>query len=293
MTEADKTYNAPTLPELVKSLGLNALYDSVVKAKLADALSSKGPFTLFAPTDAAFAAMPDWEKEATSNITILTKILKYHVLNGKVLSSDLKNELLVPTLEGQEVRLNIYPNSVVTVQCSPIDLNNVDKLASNGVLHEISRVMLPPAGTVVDAIAACPVFQDLKLAVGVAGLDAALRVKGPYTVFAPTDKAFEQLPPGALDNLLKNKTALTEVLLYHVVKNTYCSAGLSSVSTLTTLGGKDLSIAVTEDAIKVNNAKVLPGAADGSVSNGVVHAIDAVLLPPEIRSRPVSQLNQL
>lgn len=58
--------------------------------------------------------MPDWEKEATSNITILTKILKYHVLNGKVLSSDLKNELLVPTLEGQEVRLNIYPNSVVS-----------------------------------------------------------------------------------------------------------------------------------------------------------------------------------
>lgn len=67
--------------------------------------------------------------------------------------------------------------SKVTVQCSPIDLNNVDKLASNGVLHEISRVMLPPAGTVVDAIAACPVFQDLKLAVGVAGLDAALRGK--------------------------------------------------------------------------------------------------------------------
>nr|KAG5711389.1 hypothetical protein BaRGS_006086 [Batillaria attramentaria] len=284
MAEAERRQapDAPNLPDLAKQLGLNTLVQLVKQAGLADALSGAGPFTVFGPTDAAFSALPSWAKEAVKNVTVLTEILKYHVLSTVAMSKDIKDEMVVDTLQGLPIRFNIYPNNgVYTAQCSPIDLKNVDKKASNGVLHELTRVMIPPAGDIVDAAIACPVFKTLVTAVKAADLVDTLKGKGPFTVFAPTDKAFAKIPKATLDNLLSNKTALTAVLTYHVAPLTYCSAGIVSYDSIKTVNGAKVKISVAGGTVKLNNnVKVVAGGADGSVTNGVVHAIDTVLMPP-------------
>jgi len=211
-----------------------------------------------------------------ANETILAEVLKFHVLSGKVPSSMIKNELLVKTVQGKSLRLNTYDNKVVTAQCAPIDLTKVDQEASNGLIHVLNGVMLPPYGNIVESLAACPDFKTLVTAVKAADLVDALSGDGPFTLFAPTDAAFAKLPAGALDNLLKNKTALIGVLKYHVVSQTFCSAGLTSTS-VATLNGQKINIKVSAGGVEVNNAKVT--SADGSVTNGVVHVIDTVLLP--------------
>ena len=95
-----------------------------------------------------------------------------------------------------------------TAQCAKIDLTRVDQEASNGVIHVINSVMIPPGGNIVATLAACPVFKTLVTAVKVAKLVDTLSGPGPFTVFAPTDKAFGKLPPGTLDKLIKNPTKL-------------------------------------------------------------------------------------
>ena len=95
-----------------------------------------------------------------------------------------------------------------TAQCAPIDLGRVDQMASNGILHVLNAVMIPPAGTIVSTLAACPVFKTLVEAVKVAGLVETLSSPGPFTVFAPSEKAFEKLPRGTIEKLLRNPTEL-------------------------------------------------------------------------------------
>ncbi|CAL1545485.1 unnamed protein product [Lymnaea stagnalis] len=272
------------IPDLLTQMGLDSLVSLVNKAGLTATLSGPGPFTVFAPTNEAFFKLPEWVQKAVSNVTILTDILKYHVLAGNVKSSALANELLVDTvLPGKKLRINLYKKqdaTVATAQCAPIDLDKVDEPATNGIVHFLNRVMLPPAGDMVTVLNACSQFKTLVAAVRAAGLANALSGDGPFTLFAPTDRAFRKLPPQALDNLLKNATALTRVLQYHVVPGTFCSAGLfnSDVSTLAT---DKVKIEIIGAKVKVNNARVI--VADASVTNGVVHAINQVLIPPNIR----------
>ncbi|GFO32695.1 transforming growth factor-beta-induced protein ig-h3-like [Plakobranchus ocellatus] len=268
------------IPGVATSLGLTELVKAVVAAGLAETLSGPGPFTVFGPSNEAFNNLPDWEKKAIKDVKVLADILKFHVLAGKVMSSDLSNDLVATTVEGKKLRVNLYKKKaglVATAQCSPIDLNKVDNAASNGVIHVLNRVMFPPSGTIVEAVSKCPAFKTLTKAVQVAGLVDTLNGEGPFTLFAPTDKAFAKLPPGALDKLIANPTELAKVLTYHVVAGTLCSPGLES-STAKTVEGQDVKVVVSGAGVTVNNAKVI--APDASVTNGVVHGIDTVLLPP-------------
>lgn len=271
--------NAPNIPAKASELGLTTLVDYVTRAGLAGVLSGTGPFTVFGPTNKAFEALPKEVKEALmANTTLLADVLKYHVLSGKVASSALKNELLADTVQGSKLRINIYPNvNVYTAQCSAIDLKEVDQVASNGLIHVLKRVMFIPMGNIVQTAAAEKHFKTLVTAVKAASLVEALSGPGPFTLFAPTDAAFKKLPPGTLEKLLANPTQLAAVLKYHVVSGTYCSAGLSS-GKVPTLNGADVNVVVGSGGVTVNEANVV--SADLSVTNGVVHAIDAVLLPP-------------
>ncbi|GFR92084.1 transforming growth factor-beta-induced protein ig-h3-like [Elysia marginata] len=268
------------IPVVATNLGLTELVQAVVKAGLKATLESAGPFTVFGPTNEAFQRLPEWAKQAVANVTVLADVLKYHVLSGKVESKSLKNELQVATVEGKKLRINLYTKegkTVATAQCAPIDLMKVDQAASNGVIHVLNAVMLPPAGTIVSALAACPEFKILVKAVQVGGLVETLSGPGPFTVFAPTDKAFRKLPQGTIEKLLHNPKELAKILTYHVVSGTFCSAGLSS-GNVKTVEGQEVAIKVSADGVVVNESKVI--SADGSVTNGVVHAIDTVLLPP-------------
>lgn len=296
MTEAEHLNDLPDLLHLIQNLGLNSLYTMVVEAGLAKALSTNGTYTLFGPTDQAFSKIPEWLKKVIQDKKALAAVLEYHVLSQKLTFDEVKDENSIKTLNGKPIRFNIYPNNgVVTAQCSPLNQNQKDQMASNGVLHELGSVMIPPIGNIVKTISSCPVLKTLVSTVKAAGLLKVLSDEGPFTVFTPTESAWSKVDPKILDYLLKNRTALTEVLLYHVANLTYCSAGLVSYTNLTMLNGQNTAIAVDGDKIKVNSATVLEGGADGSVTNGVVHAVDTVLFPSSfpLKFRSISHNSDL
>ena len=119
-------------------------------------------------------------------------------------------------------------------------------------------------------------FKTLVKAVQEAGLVGTLSGKGPFTVFAPTDEAFEKLPEGTIDNLLEDKEGLGKILTYHVVKGKVMSDQVVNLNKAETVNGQEVSIDTT-DGVKIDNAKVIT--TDIECSNGVIHVIDTVLLP--------------
>ncbi|CAC5401052.1 unnamed protein product [Mytilus coruscus] len=271
------------LVELAEKLGANTLVQLVKAAGLADVLATGGPFTVFGPTDEAFASLPpDVVDSLKKDHKLLAQVLEFHVIKGNVFSSQLKDEGIVPTLNPDaSIRTNIYPwfePKLVTATGSPVVL--ADQKASNGVIHVISRVMFPlPKENLVATVAKNKDLMTLVKAVTKAGLAKTLSGPDAYTLFAPTNEAFEKLPAGFLEKLSKNITALTEVLTYHVFPLTYYSAGLKNLS-VQTVEGKNVTIRVSPDGVKINQARVI--VADQSVSNGVFHVIDSVLCPPEV-----------
>ncbi|PVD25242.1 hypothetical protein C0Q70_15740 [Pomacea canaliculata] len=266
------------LLELIRKLNLSVFYDNVVKASLVAQLQAEGPYTVFAPSNTAFNNAPPWQKEAMKNSSYLVKLLNYHILQDEVTLDDIANEMLKPTLAGIPVRFNVY-DEMVTVQCSVIDNQRKDKMASNSVLHVIKRVMVPNSGTIVDVLSACPAFTILIQALQVTSLQDLLRGEGPFTLFAPTDKAFARLTQQTRDDLFSNPNILKELLLYHIVNGTYCRASLPHLTYLDTFNGDKLTISISAGGVHVNGATVVEEGADGSVINGVVQSIDSLLCP--------------
>ncbi len=258
----------------------NTLEAAVIAAGLADDLSGEGPFTVFAPTDDAFAALPEGTLDALLEDPTgdLANILLYHVVSGKVMSTDLSDGQTATTLLGKDITVTINGDGVF-INGSKVTV--ADLVADNGVVHVIDAVLLPPAITVVDIIVNSPAHETLEAAVIAAGLADDLSGEGPFTVFAPTDDAFAALPEGTLDALLEDPTGdLANILLYHVVSGKVMSTDLSDGQTATTLLGKDITVTINGDGVFINDAKVI--VADLVADNGVVHVIDAVLLPPAI-----------
>jgi uncharacterized surface protein with fasciclin (FAS1) repeats len=139
----------------------------------------------------------------------------------------------------------------------------------------------PMQKDIVDTAVAAGSFETLAAALQAAGLIDALKGDGPFTVFAPTDEAFAKLPEGTVDNLLKpeNQEALKAILLYHVVSGEIMAADIGSGATPMTLEGDTIDVVSSSSGVTVNGAKVI--SADIDASNGVIHVIDAVILPPD------------
>jgi uncharacterized surface protein with fasciclin (FAS1) repeats len=153
-----------------------------------------------------------------------------------------------------------------------------DIQASNGVVHVIDAVLVPPTNTVLDIIQGSSVHTTLATAINLAGLESTLQGDGPFTVFAPTDAAFEALPDGVLDALLMDpEGALRDVLLYHVVAGTRLAASLNDGESITTVLGQDVNVSITSEGVFINTAQVTMADLEGD--NGIVHVIDAVLTP--------------
>jgi uncharacterized surface protein with fasciclin (FAS1) repeats len=264
---------------IVDSPDHNTLETAVIAAGLAGTLSGAGPFTVFAPTDAAFALIPPPVLASIlADNELLTSILTYHVVGATALSTDLSDGMMVTTLNGEDV--------TVTINGDGVFINNAqvivaDILADNGVVHVINAVLqppMPPANTVVDIIVNSPDHNTLETAVIAAGLAGTLSGEGPFTVFAPTDAAFAALPAGTLEAVLADNELLTAILTYHVVGATALSTDLSDGMTITTLNGSDVTVSINGNGVFINDAQVI--VADLVADNGVVHVIDAVLLPP-------------
>lgn len=134
---------------------------------------------------------------------------------------------------------------------------------------------------IVETAIAAGQFKTLATALDRAGLVSTLKGQGPYTVFAPTDAAFAKLPAGTVDNLLKpeNKAQLTAILTYHVVPGRVMAADVVQLKEAETVNGKMVDVNADGGSVMINDAKVT--AADVTASNGVIHVIDTVILPPD------------
>lgn len=266
---------------IVNSADHDTLEAAVVAAELADDLSGPGPFTVFAPTDAAFAALPAGTIEAllADPTGTLAQILLYHVVGAQALSTDLSDGQTITTLQGEDVTVTIGMNGVMINNATVIV---ADVTADNGVVHVIDAVLLPPApeptNTILDIVVNSADHDTLEAAVIAAGLAETLSGDGPYTVFAPTDAAFAALPAGTVEALLGNIGELSNILLYHVTSGSVLSTDLTNGQEIPTLTFfPPLVVTIDANGVMINNAMVT--VADVVADNGVVHVIDAVLLP--------------
>lgn len=250
----------------------STLVSAVLAAGLAETLSGPGPFTVFAPNNAAFAKLPPGTVEALLQDTNrLRQVLLYHVVNGRVRSADLKPGK-VTTVQGAAATVDL--SAGVRINDAQVIAANVE--AGNGVIHVIDEVLLPPP-SIVEIASGNPDFSTLVAAVQAAGLVEALSGPGPFTVFAPNNAAFAKLPPGTVEGLLQDPDRLRQILLYHVVPGGPLRAGALSSGYALTLNGAPAFVAVGPGGISVDGAIVI--AADIEAFNGVIHVIDDVILP--------------
>jgi transforming growth factor-beta-induced protein len=259
----------------------STLVAAVLAADLAEALSGEGPFTVFAPTNEAFAKLPEGTLESLllpENKQALTDILLYHVVSGSVLAADVVNLSEAKTLLGKNVNIKV---DMGTVMINEANVVATDIIADNGVIHVIDSVILPPAdlADIVDTAVADGRFTTLAAALGAAELIDTLKGEGPFTVFAPTDDAFALLPEGTVESLLlpENKQALTDILLYHVVAGKVMAEDVVTLTEAETLLGQNVSIKVDMGKVYINESEVI--ITDIETSNGIIHVIDVVLLP--------------
>jgi uncharacterized surface protein with fasciclin (FAS1) repeats len=261
------------------------LVNLLVVSKLDKVLQSHDEFTVFAPTDEAFAKLPP---ETLASLLepagreTLKSILKAHVVKGATSLGDLQRPAEgkpFKTLEGTTFRLvgdGLQPkfgNARVIVP-------NVK--ASNGIVHVINEVLMP--GTkqenIVEIAKSAGSFNTLLSALTAADLANVFAGETPYTVLAPTDEAFAKVPKAALESLLmpENKEMLVRILKYHVIAGSVSAKDAISASKAETLEGSPVSFELRDGMLSVNNAKVVKN--DLSASNGVIHVIDTVLMPP-------------
>jgi len=264
------------------------LVAAVQAAGLVETLAGEGPFTVFAPTDEAFAKLPAGTIEELlkpENKQQLTDILLYHVVPGKVMAADVVNLSEAETALGEKVSIKVEDGKVF-INDAQVILTDIE--ASNGVIHVIDTVILPPSMTaeapkdIVDIAVADGRFTTLVAAVQAAGLVDTLKGEGPFTVFAPTDEAFAKLPAGTIEELLKpeNKQQLTDILLYHVIPGKVMAADVSDGLIADTALGTSVFFKLDMGKAYINEAEII--LTDIEASNGVIHVIDTVILPKDI-----------
>ncbi|MDG6218805.1 MAG: fasciclin domain-containing protein [Candidatus Thermoplasmatota archaeon] len=256
----------------------NTLVDALLVAGLDEVLSDESAeFTVFAPTDDAFAELDsEFLSDLIENdIDTLTKILTYHVILGTTLSEDLSDEMRVQTVQGKYIDITIDEG---TVYINDAVVTTADIECSNGVIHVIDTVLIPKDNIVETAISADD-FNTLVEAVIAAELATTLSDESNlYTVFAPTDDAFAELDSDYLTNLINNDTAnLSDILLYHVIPGIVLSGDLTDNTTVATVQGTNITITIVNETVFINDSEVT--LADIECSNGVIHIIDKVLIP--------------
>ena len=249
-------------------------------AGLVDAVKGPGPFTVFAPSDEAFAKLPKGTVETLlkpENKEKLKAILTYHVVPGKVMAKDVLGVKGAKSLNGQRIDVKVDGGKVMVDGAQVVA---TDIACTNGVIHVIDSVILPSEDNIPTVATKAGKFNTLLAAAKAAGLVDALSGDKPLTVFAPTDDAFAKLPKDNVATLLKpeNKDKLKAILLFHVVEGRVYSEDALAAKSAATLQGSKVEITVKDGAAYVNGAKIL--ATDVDASNGVIHIIDSVILPP-------------
>ncbi|MDP0500068.1 MAG: fasciclin domain-containing protein [Verrucomicrobiota bacterium JB022] len=274
------------IPEIATDLGFSSLVDAVVAANLASTLNSEGPFTVFAPTNEAFADISD----VTAGLSTdqLADVLLYHVVPGTLTAKDLTfdvedmfsgemNTFYVTAANGADIMIEVTPMGIMLNGSAMVMLDSANVMADNGVIHAINKVIMPPkdlAGVASDAG-----FMQLVNAATAAGLVPALTGEDDYTVFAPTDEAF-----AAIADTVAGLTTpqLVEVLQHHIVMGKVYASEVPMDTEITTLSGGTIDVSSMDGQLMVtsetdNSAAITM--TNVPARNGVIHVIDTVLIP--------------
>ncbi len=265
----------------VEAGSFKTLAAALTAGELVEALQGEGPFTVFAPTDEAFAKLPEETLETLlkpENKALLVSILTYHVVSGSVAAEQVVEMSAAGTLNGQRVDIATENDGV---QIDGANVVKADIACSNGIIHVIDTVLIPSSDNLVATADKAGTFGTLLAAAKAAGLVEALSSEQALTVFAPNDEAFAALPAGTVKHLLKpeNKEQLAAILKFHVVAGRVFSPEVLEKGELETLQGGVLTATVENETAMINGAKIL--ATDIDASNGVIHVIGSVMLPPE------------
>lgn len=256
---------------------LSTLVDKVEMADLTDPLSAPDSnYTVFAPTNQAFENLPQGLELTKEQ---LKDVLTYHVLTSEVKAADIESKQTVSALNGEGLFITSDSDGVLINQSTEVTTTDVD--ASNGVVHLIDSVLLPNDYLNIVQIAK----KNYKLTtlvqnVADAGLADILEGEGPYTVFAPTNQAFEDASDlvSSLD-----PSQVADVLKYHAVTSKALSSDLSDGQTIPTVQGEDITVSIDGDGNVTLNGSVSVETVDLEGTNGVVHIIDGLLVPPSMQ----------
>lgn len=271
----------PNLVELAQSDdNFSTLVGLVVDLDLVDVLAND-ELTVFAPTNAAFDALPDGVVESLTTEQ-LTEIITYHLVEGTVMSSDLAPQQDVVMVQGE--RTLIQASAAGVLINGSANVITADLTATNGVIHAIDQVILPTeyrvavqGPSLVEVAQEAGNFDTLLSLAETVGLTTTLQFLGPYTAFAPTDEAFEELfsvvDPGTL-----SEEEITFILTYHVLFGEVPSTALDPQQAVETVNEELVYITAGDEGVTVNGTSSVI-AADVEAANGVIHVVDSVLLP--------------
>ncbi len=275
-TEAPAMTEEPkTIVDIAVADGrFKTLVTALEAAELVEVLKGEGPFTVFAPTDEAFAKIPAETLNALlADKAKLSEVLLYHVVAGDVKAADVVKLTEAETASGKKVMIKVEGDKVFVNDAQVII---TDIVASNGTIHVIDTVLIPMMDIVETAVADGR-FKTLVTALEAAELVETLKGEGPFTVFAPTDEAFAKLPAGTIEKLLADIPTLKNILLYHVVAGNVLAEDVVKLSEAETVLGQKVTIKVVDGKVFINDSQVI--ITDIKTANGTIHVIDTVLLP--------------
>uniref|UniRef100_A0A8C1BRM0 Periostin n=1 Tax=Cyprinus carpio carpio TaxID=630221 RepID=A0A8C1BRM0_CYPCA len=242
------------------------------QSKLREELEGAGSYTMFAPSDDAWEELDPVTSLVSSGNTELYNALHYHMVNKRLLTKDLKNDMTIESMYNKQgLYINHYSNGVVTVNCARIIHGN--QVATNGVVHVIDRVISVVSQTIKDVIESNDDLTSLNVC-----LLGQLAEPGHYTLFAPTNEAFENLDSDVLERLMSDTTVLQALLKYHLLNSVQCSEAIMAGSVYGTLEGSNIEIGCDGESLTVNGIKMVLKK-DIVTSNGVIHLINQVLMP--------------
>ncbi|XP_044522018.1 periostin isoform X7 [Gracilinanus agilis] len=248
-------------------------------SKLREEIEGKGSYTFFAPSNEAWDNLDsEIRRGLESNVNVeLLNALHSHMVNKRMLTKDLKNGMVVPSMYNNlGLFINHYPNGVVTVNCARIIHGN--QIATNGVVHVIDRVLTQIGTSIQDFLEAEDDLSSFRAAAITSDLLEALGRDGHFTLFAPTNEAFEKLPRGVLERIMGDKVASEALLKYHILNTLQCSEAIMGGAVFETLEGNTVEIGCDGESLTVNGVKMV-NRKDIVTNNGVIHLIDQVLIP--------------
>ncbi|XP_068572082.1 periostin-like isoform X2 [Cebidichthys violaceus] len=248
-------------------------------SKLREEIEGKGSFTMFAPSNDAWDLVESNVRSAlVGNVNVeLYNALHFHMVNRRILTKDMKNDMTFTSMYNDlGLYINHYSNGIVTVNCARIIHGN--QVATNGVVHVIDRVINSVSNNIKEVLDVTDELSTFRDSVLASGMMDKLDQPGHYTLFAPTDEAFDKLSPGYLERIMGDKAVIAALVNYHLLNSVQCSEAIMAGSVYETTEGSTIEIGCDGDSLTVNGIKMVLKK-DVVTTNGVIHFIDQVLIP--------------